>query len=848
MGKASRIKAENRLLREARAAEAATRQEQVPTVRGPRRLASFFTADGPPSDFPVHSGLGALLLALLVAVSYYPAAMAGFVWDDIIFAEAKPIQEWSGIWSIWFSPASLAQEGHYWPVTYTSFWLEHKLWGLEPSGYHAVNILLQLVNTLLVWRLMLRLAVPGAWLIAAVFAVHPLHVESVAWIIERKDLLSGLLYLSAALVWLRFMEEPRWRHYLTTMGLFVASLLSKTVTVTFPAALLVLYWWKQGCVKAKDVLLLLPFFAVGFAITLGDLSYYASREPLALDFSFVERMQIASHALWFYVGKILWPVELVVIYPFWDIGAGNLVAWGYVIAAVVLAAGLWFARARVGRGPLAGALFFLVTLSPVLGFVDYGYMQFSFVADRFQYLAGIGVMAVLVGAAVHSAGSLPEMAKKGLCGIALLGVAVMAGLSWKQSHIYHDDIAFFSHIIDHNPEARDAHHNLGRALQDADRMEEALAAARVAIERRPNFSGTYSNLGLALKSLGMLEEAEEVLRRGREVNPRDKVVLQNLAEVIRQRGRHEESLKWYDATLELDRNYVRTHAGKGDALFRLKRYDEAIVHLKKALSLEPNMSQAGLIHAFIGESAQELGRFEEARRHYDRALQIDPKMTHVHANLLGMLFDQQRDAEVERYLQAVQNLSQGDPSGLQNVAEFFRKRKQYGKSLEWYDKVLQIDPDYAQAYAGKGDVLFRLKRYEEAIEFLRQAIALEPTMSTVPTLRTLIGEAAQALGWLEVAGEQYGLILEDDPSHLAAIDHLAKVRYEQGRYEDALKLYRKRLAIDPDHANTYTNLGIVFYKTNRLKEAKANLKRALSLDPTAPMAQAVLELIRRESQ
>ena len=384
MGKASRRKAEKRRLREAEA-QAVARQDAVAARRPQWNLASFFMADGPQSDFPYPVGYGALLLVLLVGASYYPALAAGFIWDDVIFTDARPVKEWSGLWKIWFAPKSLTQEGHYWPMVYTSFWLEHKLWGLEPAGYHAVNLLLQAVNTLLVWRLMLRLTVPGAWLIAAVFAVHPLHVESVAWVIERKDLLSGAFYLSAVLAWLSFMEESRRRPYFLALGLFVASLLSKTVTVTLPAVLLVLHWWKRGRVTAADVLELLPFFAVGFVIALGDTAYYTSREPLDLDYSFVERMQIAAHALWFYVGKLLWPTDLVVIYPFWEVGVGNWAAWAYVFAVVALGAGLWRMRNRTGRAPLAAALFFGVTLSPVLGFVDYGYMQFSFAADRFQY-------------------------------------------------------------------------------------------------------------------------------------------------------------------------------------------------------------------------------------------------------------------------------------------------------------------------------------------------------------------------------------------------------------------------------------------------------------------------------
>ena len=853
MGKASRRKAERRRLREVEAAATATRQEQPsPAERPPRGLATFFTAAGPPSDFPVHAGLGVLLLGLLVAVSYYPALAAGFIWDDVIFTSARPVREWSGIWDIWFSPASIGLEGHYWPVVYTSFWLEHKLWGFAPAGYHAVNLLLQLANTLLVWRLMLRLAVPGAWLVAAVFAVHPLHVESVAWVIERKDLLSGAFYLGTALVWLRFMEERRGRHYALVLGLFAASLLSKTVTVTLPAALLVLYWWKRGRVTAADALQLLPLFVLGFAIALGDVSYYVSREPLDLDYSLVERTQIAAHALWFYVGKLLWPTDLMVIYPFWDVGAGNWAEWGYVAAAVALVAALWFARARIGRGPLAAALFYLVTLSPALGFVDYGYMQFSFVADRFQYLAGLGVMAGLVGAAVHAAARLPEMARRGLLGVALLGVALLAGLSWKQSHIYRDEIVFFSHIVAYNPDGRDAHHNLGKAMQDAGRMEEALAAARIAVQQRPEYAAAYGNLGLAFKHFGEIDEAEKALLRGRELDPHDKTILQNLGEVARHQGRYEESLQWYDAVLRLDRGFVFAHMGRGHALLQLGRYDEAIADLKESVVLEPEMrqlplqmSQLPLLHTLIGEAAQKLGRHEEARRHYEHALRIEPGMVEAQTGRIGLLLDQQFSEEAERHLRSVRKLYAGDADGLHGVAEFLRKREQYEDALEWYDAVFEVNPDHAQAHVGRGDALVRLERYEEAIETMGRAVARDPGLPAAPALRVLMGESAQALDRLEEASEQYEFALAEDPRHASAIDRLALVRYEQGRLEESLELYRQYIGLSPDSATAYANLGVVLHTMGRLDEARESMEQALVRDPENGMAKTVLDLIRK---
>ena len=843
MGKASRLKAERRRLRKAQMAEAAGPESPRPR-RARRRTGSFLTAADLRSDFPYHVALGILSLAALVVGSYYPALMAGFIWDDVIFSEAKPVMEWSGLRDIWFAPKSLEKEAHYWPVVFTSFWLEHKLWGLEPAGYHAVNILLQLTNTLILWRLLLRLGVPGAWLVAAVFAVHPLHVESVAWAIERKDLLSGLFYMAAVLAWLRFVEDGHVGRYLLALGLFVVSLLSKTVTVTLPAALLILHWWKRGRVTFDDGLRLLPFFVIGLAITYADISYYMSREIVDFSYTLVERALIAAQALWFYVGKILWPLGLAVIYPHWDVGVANPVAWGYLAAAVALAAALWWGRRRFGRGPLAGALFFLVTLSPVLGFIDFGYMQFSFVADRFQYLAGIGVLAVLIGAAAHWAGNWPEMARRGAWAAALAVVVGLGALSWQQARIYRDEITFFNHIISYNPEALDVYHNLGKAYQDAGLYEEALEAARTAIRHRPDFGGAYGNLGLALKHLGRLQEAEDALRRGWEINPRIATVMQNLAEVLRLQGRYEESLVWYDKVIELDHDFVLAHAAKGDALHVLGRNEEALATLKKALALQPDMGQANVMHFLIGEVEQRLGRTEAAIRHYRQSLHLDPSLMKARMGLLNLLALEQRHAEVEQQIQVLQSLGQGDLGKL-HVADTLREQGQYDQAIEWYDRTIEQNPGIMHAYAGRGGALFDLGRHEEVLDSMGRALALQPDSKTVPILRSIMGQAAQELGREEEAAEQYERALQVDPHHETSLELLALVRFKQERYEEALKLYQTHAELYPDKAYTHVNKGITLFRLGRNDEARESLETGLSLDPTLGMAQTVLDLIRK---
>ncbi len=682
-------------------------------------MASVAAGSGKPRSSPVsreatgffngysrRDGLAALALGLLAGVCYLPAMLwGGLIWDDFIWFQSRAVLEWSGLGTIWSWPSQIEREAHYWPLTYTTFWLEHKLWGLKPTGYHVVNVLLHLLNSLLLWRLLLRLAVPGAWVAAAVFAVHPLHVESVAWIIERKDVLSGLFYLAAVLVWLRFLEQPRpWRYGLALV-LFAAGLLSKSIVVTLPAALLIVQWWKNGRISGPDLRRLAPFFLVALLITALDLYSVGSKTSL-LDYSLPERMLIAARALWFYAGKLAWPTELVVIYPRWNISLGAPWAWLYPAGAAALAATLWFLRHRIGRGPLAGALFFAVTLSPVLGFVNHGYMQYSFVADRFQYLAGIGVMAVLIGAAVHGAGRLPGRLKPGAAGLMLVVLALLGTMTWRQAGIYRDDITFFSHIASRNSQARSAHYNLSIHLTRAGRPEEALAAARTAVENRPDQSKDLSTLGAALINMEQFVEAEEVLRRSLEIDSSHKNTLRQMARMLGEQVRYEEALEVYRRLLEIDPEDAVAHGYTGNILFNLHRPKEAIESLNRALtltktarSLTPDLPAPEALHVLLGKASWEDGRLQAGEEHFRRALELN-----------------------SRNMEALEHIA---------VSHFRQNRFQ--EALGLYRTLLEIDPDKASTYSNMGAALYQLGRFEEARQSLERALSLDPTLETART-------------------------------------------------------------------------------------------------------------------
>ena len=499
---------------------------------------------------------GVVWLTLLVAGCYLPSILWGsFVWDDNHYlVDIEPVRAWSGLWQIWSSPAAL--NDYYWPLTYTTFWVEHKLWGFNPTGYHIVNVLLHLANTLLVWQLMRRLAVPGAQAIAAVFAVHPLHVESVAWIIERKDVLSGLFYLAAVLFWMRFSERPKARYYAGSLSLYAAALLSKLSAVTLPAGLLLWHWWKA---KPVDWVKLFSFFVVGLAIAWVNIARRQDIGTFATDYSFIERTLIAARALCFYVGKLLWPTNLAVIYPRWDVSVADMLAWGFLAACVAVVVVLWLLRHRIGRGPGAGVSFFAVTLSPVLGFVDHHYMTgYSFVADRFQYLAGLGVIAVVCGAASHGACRLPDWGCQGARFVTAAVLVMLSALTWQQACVWKNSETLWRHVIALNPQPLQPYLGLSAALNSQRRYEEAVEVARVAVDKAPNSDEAHSNLGRALFGLDRYEEAELHLRQA----------------------------------VALDPQRYKTHFVHGAALGALGRFEEAIASYNKALVVQPGYQEA----------------------------------------------------------------------------------------------------------------------------------------------------------------------------------------------------------------------------------------------------------------
>jgi tetratricopeptide (TPR) repeat protein len=495
----------------------------------------------------------ATLLVMTVA-AYYPSLSGGFVWDDLSLVATPGFKTTAGLFSFWALPVKNPLEEHYWPVTYTAFWLQHRVWGFDPFGYRLVNLGLHVLNSLLVWALLRRMAVQGAWLAAALFAVHPVHVESVAWIIELKDVLSGFFYLAAFHAYLHFRSGRRPAPYLLALLCFTLGMWSKSVVVTLPAAILIYEWWQQGTLGRREWLQALPFFLLAAALGIADYAIAAKAGSAEFGFGIPQRILIAGRAFWHYAGKLIFPTGLMAFYPKWDFGVASPLHVVPVLATIAAPLFLIGARHRIGRASFAAFAFYAVTLSPTLGLIQFSFMQHSFVADRFQYLAIVAPLALACGGSVRAWegwGALPRRA--GIAASAGLLLALSAS-TWHHAALFRSSETLSRHSISRNPEAW---------------------AARLM-------------LGVILSNRGDHAGAEEQFRAALKAQPRDPVIRANLAFSLWQQEKPADAVSEANKALALADTNVTALAVRGAAQVQLGERLKGEADLREALRLDPD--------------------------------------------------------------------------------------------------------------------------------------------------------------------------------------------------------------------------------------------------------------------
>ncbi|HEV2327331.1 MAG TPA: tetratricopeptide repeat protein [Verrucomicrobiae bacterium] len=533
--------------------------------------------------------LGLFLIAATLA-AYQPVWRAGFIWDDAAYVTPPGLRSLAGLVRIWIHLGATLQ---YYPLVYSGFWVEHLLWGDTPLGYHLINVLLHISSVLLLLKILRRLEVPGAWLVAALFALHPIEVESVAWISELKNTLSAVFYLSAALIYLEFDRTRNKANYSVSLGLFILGLMSKTVIASLPGALLVVFWWKRGKISwSRDVLPLVPFFIAGFGAGLltawMEQKIVIGAKATEYHFSIIERFLIAGRDFWFYLGKLFWPTDLIFMYPRWDVSQWEW--WQYLFpAAALLLLGtlIW----RRWRGPAAALLFFVGTLFPALGFFNVYPFRYSFVADHFQYLAGIGPLTLAPTAIFGALDYLKTGTQfpKAVCLTLLLSLGV---LTWQQCGMYHDVETLWNTTIARNPDCWMAYNNLGEDLFQKGAVDDAILLFQKSLEINPDNDSAQVNLGCALFDKGQLNEGMIHFQRALEIAPDNPDVQYNLGKAYLQEGQFDEAIRHFKRTLEINSDYSKAQDTLGNALFQKGDTKEAITHFQKALDINPDDADA----------------------------------------------------------------------------------------------------------------------------------------------------------------------------------------------------------------------------------------------------------------
>jgi tetratricopeptide (TPR) repeat protein len=623
-------------------------------------------------------GLAALLAATAL-LAYFPALRGGLLWDDDAHITRPELRSLAGLGRIW---GELGATQQYYPVLHSAFWVEQRLWGDRVLGYHLANLVLHALAAGLVVVVMRRLALPGAWLGGFLFALHPVGVESVAWISEQKNTLSAVFYLASALVYLGFDRTRRPAAYGLALALFVLALLTKTVTATLPEALLVVAWWRHGRLAwRRDVLPLTPWLALGAvagALTAWFERTYIGAQGDAFTLSLAQRGLIAGRALWFYLGKTFWPTDLIFIYPRWQVDPGVWWQWLYPASALAAFAGL-AVLARRRRGPLAGALYFAGTLFPALGFVNVYPFLFSFVADHFQYLARLGVLVPIAAGAGRLAGRLgsaqgedppPAIRWLGPAGAACL-VAGLAWLTWRACGNYRDADTQYRAVLARNPDCWLAHYNLGISLEGRpDGLSAALEEYRATVRLEPGFADGHNNLAGALYRLngdwaGAYREYREALR----LRPTDAEAHNNLGNLLALvPARRSEAMSEFREALRLDPGMAQAHFNRANLLgASAASREEAIAEYRAALRLRPDYARAHNNLAILLAGLPD--RQAEAIAEFRAALAADPANARIHQNL-GVVLERvpgQR-AEAQKELETALRLDPDLPAAREHLA------------------------------------------------------------------------------------------------------------------------------------------------------------------------------------
>ena len=774
---------------------------------------------------------GALVLVAATVAVYWPALNGGFIWDDDVMLRNNPyVKSPGGLYYIWCS----TRLPDFFPLTSTSLWLEWRLWGMHAAGYHLTNVLLHAASAVVLWRVLRRLAVPASWLVALLFAVHPVNVESVAWITERKNTLSMVCYLLSLLFYLRFderviVQSPKskvqsqnpasrntqhaTRFYLLSLAAFLLALLAKTSVVMMPFVLLGCAWWRRGRIERRDVLRALPFFGLSLALGLVTV-WFQSHRAIGGDVvqtgTFWAKLAGAGWAIWFYLGKALLPGSLSFVYPRWEINPHSLLSYLPTVAVVLSAGVLWHYRRTWGRAALFGLGYFVMMLVPVLGFVNVYFQRYSLVADHWQYYSIIGVIALVVGAASR----LPRMGFWLAGGAAVVALSV---LTWRQASLYESPVVLWQDTLAKNPGCWMAHNNLGllfAANAEAagpSALEQAMAHYQDSLRLKPDQVEAHINLGSALMKAGRLDDARAQFEAGAKVDPANGMVFYNLGLVLEEQGKPGEAQAAYRRAIEVRPDYAEPHNNLGAALQAQGDLPAAEAEFAEAVRLQP-----GLIHARNNLALALLarGKSAEALAQLHEALCLAPDYPEAHNNLGKALAEQGKLAEAHAEIAEAVRLKPGYADAQYNLGNILLILGKPSEAIPAYTAAVQARPDFAEAHYQLGTVLAGRKQTADAIAQFREAARLKPDWL----------EALNNLAWL--LATQPDEKLRNAPEAIRLAAHAVELTHT-------------------NHPGPLDTLAAAYAAAGRFPEAVVTAQKAIDLATAAGQAPLAAEIQKR---
>jgi protein O-mannosyl-transferase len=700
-----------------------------------------------------HAWLPALFLVAVTLLAYGPVWHAGFIWDDDVYLTDSPaIKSADGLYRIWFATST----PDYYPLLFSMWWLEWRIWANHPLGYHLVNVLLHACSAVLLWRVLQRLKIPGALLAAAIFALHPVNVESVAWIAERKNTLCMFFYAGTLLFWLKFEDSGRGRWYGLALAGFALALLSKTVVAPLPVVLLGLAWWRRGRVGWKDVRQVAPFFVIAAALSLLTVWYehhQTMNHEIARTDGFWTRLAMAGRAVWFYLYKAALPLDLASVYPRWETDAPNVLTY---IPLVLLAAAFvlcWRSGRGWGRALFFGLAYFVVMLLPLLGFINTDFMRISLVADRWQYFAIIGPIALAAGIIIRR----PVLAA------ALL--LALGALTWRQCGIYANAETLWANTVRLVPDCWMGRFNLGNCLAQRGRMDEAISQYQKALEIRPDLADARLNLGNCFFQLGRIEEAISQYQKTLEIKPGTADAHLNLGNCFSQLGRIEEAISQYHKALDIMPDNAKAQNSLGLVLSGQGKRDEAILHLLAAIKSKPQYDQP---YYNLGLIYLQQSRLDDAIAQFRSAIRINPQYDKAFANLgIALAKQSHLDEAIGQYRQALA-IAPNNAYARYALGRALETGNKLAEAAACYSAAIAFKPDFAEARENLRAVLIRLGSFAQPIY----------NPGNTPEAIRLATQATQ--------------LAPDDPS---VWDAKAAVLAESGQYGEAVAAATKALGL-----------------------------------------------------